>query len=168
MNQKASVILGIDPGTVVTGFGVIQKQQSRLTLLDYGIIRPPPKLTLHQRYVIIFQGINVLLDKHNPSCVSVETQFVKKNVQIAMKLGMARGIIILACALRDIPIHEYAPRKAKQAVVGTGAATKEQVQKMLKVLLNLKEPPEPEDASDALALAICHAHQLTSKACMSI
>lgn len=161
------VILGIDPGTVVTGFGVIKQEENKLALLDYGVIRPPAKLTLHQRYVIIFQGINSLLDKHNPSSVSVETQFVKKNVQIAMKLGMARGIIILACVLRGIPISEYTPRKAKQAVVGTGAATKEQVQKMIKILLNLKDVPEPEDASDALALAICHAHQLPSKPCMS-
>ena len=108
------------------------------------------------------------MDKNKPNAVSVETQFVKKNVQIAMKLGMARGIILLACSLKNIPIYEYAPRKAKQAIVGNGAASKEQVQKMLKLLLNLSNIPEPEDAADALALALCHAHQLKSKACMNI
>ena len=145
-----------------------KKIKKKTTLLDYGTIRPPSKRHLHQRYVCIFNGMNNLLDKFNPDVVSVETQFVKKNVQIAMKLGMARGIIILACSLRDIPVFEYAPRKAKQAVAGSGAASKEQVQKMIKLLLNLKEVPKSEDASEALALALCHAHELKSNGCMNI
>lgn len=168
MTKDNLIILGIDPGTVVTGYGVISKNTKKIELIDCGIVRPPQKLSLHERYVIIFNGINALLDKHKPDVVSVETQFVKNNVQVAMKVGMARGIIILACALRKIPIFEYAPRKAKQAVVGTGSATKEQVQQMLKILLGLKEGPKSQDASDALALAICHAHQIPSRICTNI
>lgn len=155
-------ILGIDPGTVITGYGVLKSHQNKLVLLDYGAIRPSNKLPLNQRYAIIFKGINNLLDKYQPDEVSIESQFVSKNVQVAIKLGMARGVITLACTLRSIPVFEYTPRKAKQAIVGNGGASKEQVQKMLKILLNLSEIPKPEDAADALSLALCHAHQLNA------
>lgn len=157
--KKDTVILGVDPGTQVTGYGVIRETLRGWEPLDFGCIRPPSKLKLEQRYLAIFEGIDHLLEKYQPDAVSVETQFVHKNIQSALKLGMARGAVILPAARRGIAIFEYAPRKAKMAVVGTGGASKEQVQKMIQMQLKLTEIPEPADAADALALALCHAHQ---------
>ncbi|NGX43552.1 MAG: Crossover junction endodeoxyribonuclease RuvC [Chlamydiae bacterium] len=156
------IIIGIDPGTIVCGYGIIRMDGSSYTVIDYGCIRPPKGYKLSERYLVIFDGIDELLEKHHPDAVVVETQYVKKNVQSAIKLGMARGMVILAAAKRVIPIYEYAPTKAKLAVVGSGRASKQQVQGMVQRLLNLSCPPEPEDAADALSLAICHA-QSTSK-----
>lgn len=153
-------ILGIDPGTRVTGYGIICSDGRAHETVDFGCIRPSLKLDLHHRYLSIFEGVDQLLEKYQPVAVAVETQFVLKNVQSAMKLGMARAAVILAAARKGITVFEYAPRKAKQAVVGNGSASKEQVQKMIQILLRLSELPEPEDAADALALAICHAHNL--------
>lgn len=166
--EKKKRILGIDPGTIITGYGIIDSYSKTHTLIDYGAIRPPQKKSLHERYVIIHKAINSLIELHSPDVVSIETQFVKKNPQIALKLGMARGVIILACSLKNIPVFEYAPRKAKQAICGNGSASKEQVQKMIKLLLSLKELPTPEDAADALALALCHANQLKLPVCTNI
>jgi len=154
-----SIILGIDPGTRVTGYGVIKKERKKLTVLDFGAIRPPTSLTLHEKYLALHNAMEEILDMAKPDAVSIETQFVQKNVQSAMKLGMARGVLILAAAKRDIPIFEYSPSKAKSAVAGNGAASKGQIQKMIQLLLHLPILPTPEDAADALALAICHANQ---------
>lgn len=151
-------ILGIDPGTRITGYGVIRHTRHTFEAIDFGCIRPPPSLDAPQKYLILFNAIESLLDRYQPQAVSVETQFVYKNIQSAMKLGMARGVTLLAAAKRNIPIFEYAPKKAKLAVVGTGTASKEQVQKMVQFLLKLPMIPQPEDAADALALAICHAN----------
>lgn len=157
--MKEKVILGIDPGTVVTGFGIIRLQDLThgYEALDYGCIRPPAHFKLSDRYLIIYNGIEELIDRYQPACLVVETQFVDKNVQSAMKLGMARGIAIIAAKKKSLPVYEYSPAKAKLAVVGTGKASKFQVQGMIQRLLNLAAVPEPEDAADALALAICHA-----------
>lgn len=152
------LIIGIDPGTRITGFGVIRVNGHECETIDFGCIRPPVKLITHERYLVIFNAIEHLLEKYQPEAVSVETQFVRENVQSAMKLGMARCAVILAALKRGIKVYEYAPRKAKLAVVGNGGASKLQVQKMIQVILKLKEMPQPEDAADALALAICHAH----------
>lgn len=156
--QAPSVILGIDPGTQITGYGVIRHRSQSFETIDFGCIRPPRALDAPQKYLILFNAIESLLDRFQPDAVSVETQFVYKNVQTAIKLGMARGVVLLAAAKRGIPIFEYAPKKAKNAVVGTGTASKEQVQKMVQFLLKLPMLPQPEDAADALALAICHAN----------
>lgn len=155
-----SKILGIDPGTQITGYGVLESKDAEYAAIDYGCIRPPSSLKLTDRYLIIFNGIEELIEKHAPEAVVVETQFVHKNVQSAIKLGMARGIVIIAAKRRGIPVFEYAPTKAKLAVVGNGRASKEQVQGMVQLLLKLPAPPTPEDAADALALAICHAHSI--------
>jgi crossover junction endodeoxyribonuclease RuvC len=155
-----SIILGIDPGTRITGYGVIRHKRHTFEPIDFGCIRPPPSLDGPQKYLALFNGIEALLERFQPDAVSVETQFVYKNIQSAIKLGMARGVTLLAAAKRNIPIFEYAPKKAKLAVVGTGTASKEQVQKMVQFLLKLPMLPEPEDAADALALAICHANTL--------
>lgn len=152
------IILGVDPGTVVTGYGVIRKTARDWEPLDFGCICPPRKRKTHEKYLIIFEGIDHLLEKYRPKAVSVETQFVYKNVQSALKLGMARGAVLIAAARRGIEVFEYAPTKAKQAVVGNGSASKFQVQKMVQMQLKLPQIPEPEDAADALALALCHAH----------
>jgi len=159
------IILGVDPGTVITGYGIIKKKENNLTALDYGCIRPPIKKELRNRYWIIFQGLEHLIEKYKPDAICVETQFVKKNVQVAMKLGMARAIVLLLSAKYGIDLFEYAPKKAKLAVVGHGSASKIQVQNMTKVILGLKKIPTPEDAADALSLAICHANR--ENLCMS-
>lgn len=162
MNEEI-IILGVDPGTLVTGYGVIRQTDRSWEPLDFGCICPPRKLKTHQRYLIIFEGIDHLLEKYKPQAVSVETQFVYKNVQSALKLGMARGAVIIAAARRGVEVFEYAPTKAKQAVVGNGSASKFQVQKMIQMQLKLPQMPEPADAADALALALCHAHTRKAK-----
>lgn len=151
-------IIGIDPGTRITGYGIVSMDNSHLSALDFGCIRPPTDLSNHERYFFLFNATKQLFEQFSPSAVAVETQFVYKNIQSAMKLAMARMTTILAAATLNIPIFEYAPRQAKLAVVGNGAASKQQVQKMVQLLLKLPYLPEPEDAADALALAICHAH----------
>lgn len=156
--QKQQIILGIDPGTRITGYGIIKVAYPRIEPIDFGCIRPPASLSSSDRYLAIFNGIDHLLELYAPDAVAVETQFVKKNIQSAMKLGMARAVAILAASRRKIPVYEYAPTKAKLAVVGHGNASKEQVQRMVQCLLSLSQVPEPEDAADALAIAICHSH----------
>lgn len=158
--NECMTIIGIDPGTQVTGYGIIKYDQGAMHPVDFGCVRPPPTLKLTDRYLIIFNGVEELLEKHRPHALVVETQFVQKNVQSAIKLGMARGIIIIAAKRKGISVFEYGPTKAKSAVVGNGRASKQQVQGMVKLLLNLDTIPTPEDAADALALAICHAQSL--------
>ncbi len=154
------IILGIDPGTRVTGYGIILHHPHKSIALDFGCIRPPAKASSSKRYHIIFEAIEELICLHKPQALSVESQFMHKNALSAMKLGMAKAMAILAAERAGIPIFEYAPRKAKKAVVGTGSASKYQVQKMIQTLLNLEDLPTPDDAADALALALCHAHSL--------
>jgi crossover junction endodeoxyribonuclease RuvC len=171
----AKLILGVDPGTRITGYGLIRVVNNRLEPIDFGCIRPPATLPLEQRYKIIFEAIEQLIEKYQPDAIAVESQFVLKNPQSAIKLGMAKGMILLAAARRNIGVFEYAPKKAKMAVVGNGNASKTQVQRMIASILRLPSLPEPEDAADALALAICHANNKesficsnTSKALLSI
>lgn len=163
MASKKFTILGIDPGTRITGYGVIDAD---IQPLDFGCIRPPPKLILSERYKILFDGVEALIALHGPSAIAVESQFVLKNAQSAIKLGMAKGMVYLAAARKGIPVYEFAPKQAKLSVVGHGGASKFQVQKMIQALLRLPQPPEPEDAADALALAICCSHHLRSP-CMN-
>ncbi len=158
--QTPQIILGIDPGTRATGYGVMRCSPGRYEPLDFGCIRPPVKLSSPERYLIIFNAIESLLEKHAPDVLAIESQFVYKNAQTAMKLGIARGMAILAAAKKKLPVFEYTPKKAKLAVVGHGNASKTQVQKMVQLLLRLPLPPSPEDAADALALAICHANAI--------
>lgn len=156
--EKADVILGVDPGTQVTGYGVISIQGHSYTPLDFGCIKPPARFKLSDRYLVIYNGITELVDKYCPDAVVVEMQFVYKNPQSALKLGMARGAVMIAARKKGVPVFEYAPTVAKRAVVGNGKASKHQVQRMVQQILKLSSPPTPEDAADALALAICHAH----------
>jgi crossover junction endodeoxyribonuclease RuvC len=161
------LIIGIDPGTRITGYGIIKLESKRFSPVDFGCIRPKKDLNTADVYKHIYEGIMHLLEKYSPIAMAVELQYVDKNVASALKLGMARGMAILASAMHEIPVFEYAPSKAKKSVVGTGSASKEQVQKMIKTLLGLSTLPEPQDAADALALAICHANTRRSSLCMN-
>jgi crossover junction endodeoxyribonuclease RuvC len=152
------IILGIDPGSRITGFGVIRLKGRAISLIDYGCIRPPAKLPLSGKYGEIHKGLNYLIEKYQPNSCAVESQFVAKNVQSSLRLGMVKGVALMTASLHEIPIFAYAPSKAKIAVVGHGRASKEQVGGMVKNLLKMSVPPTPEDAADALAIAICHAH----------
>ena len=154
------IILAIDPGTILSGYGVIRLRGTKYEAIDFGCIRPPRKYKLSDRYLVIFNSVEELLKKHQPNCLVVETQYVDKNIQSAIKLGMARGAVVIAAARNNVAVHEYAPTKAKLAVVGDGRASKKQVQGMVQKILNLPTPPTPEDAADALALAICHAQAM--------
>lgn len=156
--KKQHIILGVDPGTNVTGYGLISAQGRTWKPLDFGAIRPPQSVKGYRRYLAIFEAIDHLIETFKPDAVAVETQFVYKNVQSALKLNMARTAVVIAAARKKVDVFEYAPRKAKIAVVGHGGASKHQMQQMVQFLLKLPVPPHPYDAADALALAICHAY----------
>ncbi len=155
--HEESVILGIDPGTSVTGYGVIALRQGRTSPLDYGCIRPPSKLKLSERYLILFRGMEELLKRFKPTAVVVESQFLKHNFQSALKVGMARGVVVGVAKNLGVPVYCYSPAEAKNSVVGNGRASKEQVAGMIARLLAIQIKQLPLDASDALALALCHA-----------
>lgn len=149
-------ILGIDPGSVRTGYGLIDIEGSKIRYLDSGVIRLPKK-PLPERLGIIYDSVSQLLEEHKPHEMAVEEVFFARDPRAALKLGQARGAAIVAGSVRQLTIAEYAPRLIKQAVVGRGAADKKQVQFMVQKILCLDSSPA-EDASDALAAAICHAH----------
>ena len=153
-------ILGIDPGSKVTGYGVIESDGTRTALVTEGVIRTHSMRSFPEKLRLIHDGIVEVLDEHRPGQMVVEGLFYAMNVKSALKLGHVRGVAILAGVTRGIPVHEYSPLEVKLAVVGYGRADKEQVQRMVAVLLELERPPEPHDAADALAIAICHANQL--------
>ncbi|MDP2955230.1 MAG: crossover junction endodeoxyribonuclease RuvC [Longimicrobiales bacterium] len=151
------LVLGIDPGTAVTGYGVVARRGvGAVSLVECGVVRTSPGTPLAERIKEIYLEVDALLERHRPFAVSVENVFQGKNVRSALTLGHARGAILLAAALRDVTIAEYAPREIKKAVVGTGDATKDQVAFMVKHHLRLKEAPTPADAADGVAAALCH------------
>ncbi len=153
------IILGIDPGTSIMGYGIILCKNKKITLVCHGVIKLT-KYTDHAlKLKVIFDRVIGLIDEYHPDELAIEAPFFGKNVQSMLKLGRAQGLSIAAALSRDIPYTEYAPRKIKQAVTGNGNASKEQVAKMIQTLLNLKELPEYLDASDGLAAAICHSFQ---------
>ncbi|PCI77377.1 crossover junction endodeoxyribonuclease RuvC [Candidatus Aerophobetes bacterium] len=155
--KKTFTVLGIDPGTNSTGYGILSQTGSSFSVIDYGCIKPPRSKPIEERNLIMFEGICALLDAHTIHAFSVESQYVSKNPQSAIKLGMAKGIALLAATMRGLPTMQFAPSQAKLAVTGSGRASKEGVQKMIKTLLSLDELP-PDDAADALALAFCYFH----------
>lgn len=152
-------ILGLDPGLIQTGFGVISVINNDSKLIDYGIIKPLQKDNLANRLLTIFNDVNEIILKFEPQVFAIEDIFYGKNVKSAMRLGQARGASMVAAASNKIPIYEYSARKVKQSLTGNGNAHKEQVQFMVKAKLNLDHNPEPMDAADALAVALCHDHQ---------
>ena len=151
------IILGVDPGSRKTGFGVINAQYGRVDYVASGVIRVPEQLVLAERLKVIFDGLVKIIDLHLPQEFAIEQVFMAKSAGSALKLGQARGAAIVAAVGRDLPVFEYEARKVKQSIVGTGAADKIQIQHMAKVLLKLDAAPQ-EDAADALSVAICHAN----------
>ncbi len=151
------IILGIDPGLARMGFGVIAQKGSQLTAVEYGTLTTEAHTAVEERLVVVFEKIQKILKKIKPDAVAIEELFFSRNAKTAIGVGQARGVALLACGLAEVPVFEYKPMEVKQAVTGFGAADKEQVQKMVKLLLGLSEVPKPDDTADALAIAITHA-----------
>jgi crossover junction endodeoxyribonuclease RuvC len=157
------IVLGVDPGTAVTGYGVVREEHARNVLVECGVIRTSPRRPLPARLREIYLGIQELIAKHAPDAVAVEDAFFGRNVRTTVALGQARGVILLAAEEAARPVFEFPPAEVKKAVVGTGAATKEQVQYMLATVLRLRGAPSPADAADGVAVALTglrHAHLL--------
>jgi crossover junction endodeoxyribonuclease RuvC len=152
------IVLGIDPGTAQTGYGIVERTGSRLRALDYGALQTPSDMDLPQRLILIQDGLAELIETHRPDLVAVERLFFNRNVQTALAVGHARGVALLTAARYSLPVHEYGPSEVKMAVTGYGRAEKGQVQRMVQSVLGLAVLPRPDDAADALAIAICLAH----------
>ncbi|MCI6458720.1 MAG: crossover junction endodeoxyribonuclease RuvC [Clostridium sp.] len=152
------IILGIDPGIAIVGYGIIEYKNNKFKVIDYGAIFTPASTSTTKRLEKIYKGIDILIKNYNIDEVGIEELFFNKNVKTAITVAQARGVILLACSHNDKPIYEYTPLQVKQGVVGYGRAKKLQVQQMVEIILNLKEIPKPDDVADALAIAICHAH----------
>ncbi len=152
-------ILGIDPGTAITGFGVIDTEGSRFSFVDAGVIRTPKEQPMNERLSTVYDEIKELIEEFKPDVMSIELLFFARNVTTAMTVGQSRGIVMLAATQAKIPIYEYTPMQVKQAVTGYGKADKKQIQEMVKNLLKLDQIPKPDDAADGLAIAITHAGQ---------
>ncbi len=153
-------VLGIDPGTARTGYGIVERDGSKLKVVDYGCLETLASAPPAERLLSIHQGVLHLIELHRPEMVGVERLFFNRNVQTAFAVGQARGVVLLAAAAHGLPVLEYGPHEVKIAVTGYGRADKGQVQRMVQVLLGLAELPRPDDAADALAVAICLAHGL--------
>jgi crossover junction endodeoxyribonuclease RuvC len=156
--EGPAVILGVDPGLNATGFGVIQPASPRPRVIAYGCLRTAPRASVAERLTELHRRVVEIIQRYQPTHVAVESGFYGKNARSAMLVGQARGIALLAAAQSGCSVNEYSPSEVKRAVVGSGAASKPQVQYMVQALLALSEPPRPDDASDALAVAICHLH----------
>ncbi len=151
-------ILGIDPGTASTGFGIIQENHSGLEAIHYGVISTPANTPMGERLILIYNQMIEIIDEFHPESCAVEKLFFRRNVTTAISVGQARGVVLLALAQKHINTAEYTPMQIKLAVAGYGGAEKRQVQFMVQSLLNLADIPKPDDAADALAIAITHAH----------
>ena len=156
------VILGIDPGVATIGFGLIRAERGKNTLLQYGVITTPPGIPLSQRLLQISRDMEQLIDVFKPDEIAVEELFFSKNITTGIAVAHGRGVILLEAERQGIPVFEYTPMQVKQSVVGYGKAEKKQVMLMTQRLLNMKEIPRPDDAADALAIAICHSRAATS------
>jgi crossover junction endodeoxyribonuclease RuvC len=152
------LILGIDPGTAITGYGLVREDDGKLTLVDCGVITTPASQSLPARLQTLYQGLVDVVRTHQPTAAAVEELFFSRNVRTALSVGHARGVALLALADAGLPIHEYKPLQVKQAIAGYGGADKQQVQEMVRMLLQLDRVPQPDDAADAVAIAVCHIH----------
>ena len=151
-------VLGIDPGSQTTGWGVVEGDGRKYSLVDFGSIRAPASQKFSTRLLKMCTGIEDVITKYEPDTCVLEDAFLATNVKVSMKLGQVRGVVLLVAERASLDIHEYSPRLIKQTVVGYGNAEKHQVQEMVRLLLSLKSVPAPHDAADALAVAICHFH----------
>lgn len=160
--KKERVIMGIDPGTSIMGYGVILERGNKIELVTMGVVRMDHMDDHFLKLQRIFEKTEVLIDQYKPDTMALEAPFYGKNIQVMLKLGRAQGVAMAAALSRNIPITEYAPRKIKQSITGNGSSGKEQVAAMLQRLLNFKETPEFLDATDGLAVAVCHSFQKVS------
>ncbi len=149
------IILGIDPGTATTGFGVINKTKGKVEAVDCGVISTPKNLPMSNRLLMLFDDLEEIIKNHQPDIIAVEQLFFARNVTTAISVGQARGVVLLAAQKADLALKEFTPLQVKQSVTGYGQATKKQVQQMVQKILKLKHLPKPDDAADALAIAIC-------------
>jgi crossover junction endodeoxyribonuclease RuvC len=152
------IVLGIDPGTAITGYGLVREENGQAVALAYGAITTPSDLSLPDRLKLLQRDLAAIVEQYQPDQSAVEQLFFNKNVRTALAVGHARGVILLTLAQANIPIYEYTPLEVKQAITGHGRADKGQVQQMVTLLLNLSKIPKPDDVADALAIAICHLH----------
>jgi len=162
LQKKSSIILGIDPGTVVMGYGLIRITGSTISLIDLDILKPGKVDDPYKKLQLIYNTVSGLIIKYKPNVFAIEAPFFGKNVQSMLKLGRAQGVAIAAAMQHGLDVTEYSPKKIKQSITGNGNASKEQVLKMLQRLLNFTEDPKYFDASDALAVAVCHYFQENS------
>lgn len=156
-------VLGIDPGSQTTGWGVVEGDERRYSLVAYGSVRAPSSMRFSARLLRMCNGLEEVIAEHRPDVCALEDAFLATNVKVSMKLGQVRGVVLLVAERAGLEIHEYSPRLIKQTVVGYGNAEKHQVQEMVRLLLSLKTVPSPHDAADALAVAICHFHHAPFK-----
>jgi crossover junction endodeoxyribonuclease RuvC len=154
------IILGIDPGTITTGYGVIEAEGDEATFVDCGALTASERSPIGERLTKIYHGLKEVIARFKPDVVAIESPFVAKSVKSALAIGRAQAVAILAAAEREIPTHEYSPAEVKKRVTDYGVSTKEQVQEMVKLQLNLAEAPQPNDAADALAVALCHLRRM--------
>jgi crossover junction endodeoxyribonuclease RuvC len=154
------LVLGVDPGTAITGYGLVRdtEQGDQLQTVAYGAITTPADWPMPERLQKIYHDLTALIREHSPTEAAVEQLFFSRNVKTALAVGQARGVALLALAEGGLPVHEYTPLQVKQSVVGYGRAEKAQVQELVRLLLGLEAIPQPDDAADALAIAICHLH----------
>lgn len=159
------LVIGIDPGTATTGYGLVREtREGGLEAVDYGVVLTPPDMAMPKRLSLLYDSLKEVLAQHQPASGAVEKLFFQRNVRTAISVGQARGVVLLALARAELPVAEYAPNEIKQAVSGYGGADKQQMQQMVRTLLNLDEIPQPDDAADALAVAICHLHSAQARA----
>ena len=153
------VVIGIDPGTATTGYGILREQASgQLEVINYGVIQTAADQPMPERLLELYRQLNEIILLHRPDSGAVEKLFFQRNVRTAISVGQGRGVVLLALANHRLPVVEYTPLEVKQAVAGYGGADKHQVQEMVRMLLDLDRIPQPDDAADALAIAICHVH----------
>jgi crossover junction endodeoxyribonuclease RuvC len=161
------IVLGIDPGTARTGYGLVVREGSSLRMLDFGCVETVPDRSPEARLLIIHDALDTLIRAHRPDAVGVERVFFNRNALTAFAVGQARGVVLLAAARHGVPVLEFTPHEVKIAVTGYGRAHKDQVQRMVRTLLRLDDLPRPDDAADALAVAICAAHRRDVRAVAS-
>jgi crossover junction endodeoxyribonuclease RuvC len=152
------LILGIDPGIAILGFGLVRYEANKFTVIDYGAITTEAGVPMSERLTGIYDGLIDIIEKYKPDAYAVEELFFNKNIKTALTVGHARGVAVLAGCKSGVKVYEYTPLQVKQAVAGYGRAEKSQIQQMVKILLNLREIPKPDDVADALAVAICHGN----------
>ncbi|MGE5222136.1 MAG: crossover junction endodeoxyribonuclease RuvC [Omnitrophica WOR_2 bacterium] len=158
------LVIGIDPGTAITGYGLVQENEDgSLSVIDFGAILTPASLPMPERLLELYQRLREILLLHHPVSGAVEKLFFQRNVRTAISVGQARGVALLSLAEAGLPVAEYTPLEVKQAVAGYGCADKNQVQQMVRAILSLESIPQPDDAADALAVAICHLHSARIK-----